>query len=202
MIACELNQNYQYFVQAMNNEKPARMPIYEHHIDAPFIEKATGEELCALLEGTTAEKKLFFNRYIQFWRDHGYDIVSFERGIPLSMPGSGSLRGHVPGVIQNREDFENYPWDKIPDWFFEKNAEHFELLAELMPKDMRAVGGPGFGVFETVEDITGYMNLCYISADDPELYADLFAAVGDVFRRIWTRFASTYASAYCVFRMG
>ena len=198
----KIEPNYQYFVKAMKNETPERMPIYEHHIDAPFMEKATGQELCRLLDGTTAEKKLFFSRYIGFWRDHGYDIVSFERGIPQSMPGSGSLRGHVPGVIRTRADYDNYPWDKIPDWYFEQNGAYFELLAESMPENMRAVGGPGYGVFESVEDITGYMDLCYLSDDDPELYADLFKAVGDVYRKIWQRFAKDYSAAYCVFRMG
>jgi len=198
----KIEPNYQYFVKAMNNETPERMPIYEHHIDVAFIEKATGKALSSLLSGTTEEKKLFFQQYTQYWRDHGYDIVSFERGIPQSFPGSGSLRGHVPGVIRTREDFDSYPWDKIPDWYFEQNGEYFELLSEMMPENMRAVGGPGYGVFETVEDITGYMDLCYLSADDPDLYSDLFSMVGQVYRQIWKRFAETYASAYCVFRMG
>jgi len=198
----KIEPNYEYFVKAMKNQTPDRMPIYEHHIDVPFMEKATGEKLGYLLDGTTDEKNLFFQRYIRFWQDHGYDIVSFERGIPQSMPGSGSLRGHAPGVIQNRNDFDRYPWDRIPDWYFEQNGEYFELLAKQMPENMRAVGGPGYGVFETVEDITGYMNLCYLSEDDPDLYADLFSMVGDVYRRIWKRFADSYASAYCVFRMG
>lgn len=198
----KIEPNYRHFVKAMKNETPDRMPIYEHHIDAPFIEKMTGEELCRLIDGTTEEKKLFFKRYIGFWRDCGYDIVSFERGIPQSMPGSGSLRGHAPGVIRNRDDFERYPWDQIPDWYFEQNGSYFELLAEAMPDNMRAVGGPGYGVFETVEDITGYMDLCYLSDDDPELYSALFTAVGDLYRRIWKRFAKDYSAAYCVFRMG
>lgn len=198
----KIEPDYTHFVKAMYNQTPDRMPIYEHHIDAPFMEKATGQEFCRLLDGTTEEKKLFFQRYIDFWQTHGYDTVSFERGIPQSMPGSGSLRGHVPGVIRNREDFERYPWEQIPDWYFEQNGAYFELLAEAMPENMRAVGGPGYGVFETVEDITGYMDLCYLSDDDPELYDDLFIAVGNLYRTIWKRFAKDYSAAYCVFRIG
>ena len=107
-------------------------------------------------------------------------------------------------MIQSREDFEKYPWNKIPDWFFEQNAVYFELLAEEVAKHagMMAVGGPGYGVFETVQDITGYTNLCYMSYDDEELYEDLFKAVGDVYRTIWSRFVKDYASCYCVCRMG
>ena len=83
-----LEPNYQYFVEAVRNKKPARMPIYDHHIDAPFIEKATHQELVALLDGsTTADKKKFFERYVGYWEQCSYDIVTFERGIPLSFPG-------------------------------------------------------------------------------------------------------------------
>ena len=200
----QLTPNYQYFVEAVRNIKPARMPIYDHHIDADFIEKATQQPLAALLEGSTADKKTFFERYVGFWEKCSYDIVTFERGIPLSFPGSGSLRGHVKGVIQTRKDYENYPWDKIPEWFFEQNALYFELLAEELAKHpgMRAVGGPGYGVFETVQDITGYMDLCYMAADDEELYGDLFKAVGKVYTAIWSRFVKDYADCYCVCRMG
>lgn len=198
----KVEPNYRYFVEAMYNRKPDRMPIYDHHIDVGFLEKATGQEFARLLDGTTEEKREFFKRYIGYWRDHGYDIVTFERGIPLSMPGSGSLRGHVKGVISCREDYDRYPWDEIPDRFFRDNAEYFELLAEAMPDNMRAVGGPGFGVFESVEDITGYTDLCFMSADDPELYEDVFTRVGEIYRKIWKRFIHDFGSPYCVYRMG
>ena len=199
-----IHPNYKYFLEAMANKKPARMPIYDHHLDVPFIEKATGEKLQWLLEGNTQELKLFFKQYVDFWEKCGYDIVTFERGIPLSFPGSGSLRGHIPGVIQSREDFEKYPFDSISDKFFEENGRYFELLSEELKhhEGMMAVGGPGYGIFETVQDITGYMNLCYMSYDDPELYEDLFSKVTEIFCVVWQRFVDNYADAYCVCRMG
>ena len=78
--------NYRYFLEAMANKTPARMPLYEHHIDAGFMEKVLDRPMTALLDGSTAEKKEFFRRYVDFWRDCGYDIVTFERGIPLFLP--------------------------------------------------------------------------------------------------------------------
>jgi hypothetical protein len=35
---------------------------------------------------------------------------------------------------------------------------------------MKCIGGPGNGIFECVQDIVGYTNLCYIAVDDPDLY--------------------------------
>ena len=94
--------NYQFFVEAMQNKKPARMPIYEHHIDPGFIEKVTGDVLIEAEEYIShddlcsyrwefADKKEYFHHFVNFWEACGYDTVSFELGIPLSCPGSGAL---------------------------------------------------------------------------------------------------------------
>lgn len=54
----------------------------------------------------------------------------------------------------------NYPWDKIPDLYFAQHSEFFELFAEeVLKRDgIRAVGGPGYGIFETVQDLVGYQD--------------------------------------------
>jgi len=196
--------NYRFFLDAMANKKPARMPIYEHHIDAGFMEKVLDRPMTALLDGTTAEKKEFFRRYVDFWRDCGYDIVTFERGIPLACPGSGALREHSDPVLRTPEDVDAYPWDKIEDLYFRQNAQYFELFAEEVLKrdNIRAVGGPGYGIFETVQDLVSYMSLCYLIYDEPEMISTVFSRVTDLYVRIWSRFLRDYAAPYCVCRMG
>ena len=196
--------NYRYFLEAMQNKKPERMPIYEHHIDAGFIEKATGRTMTALLEGNTQEKKQFFRHYVDFWQNCGYDIVTFERGIPLACPGSGCLREHAEPVLRTQEDVDAYPWDKIEDWYFEQNAEYFELFAEEVLKrdNIRGVGGPGYGIFETVQDLVSYMELCYLIYDEPEMVESVFSHVTELYVKIWSRFLRDYAAPYCVCRMG
>jgi uroporphyrinogen decarboxylase len=67
---------------------------------------------------------------------------------------------------------------------------------------MKAIGGVGNGVFECVQDVIGYMNLCYIASDDPDLYEVLFKKVGDVSLAIWKRFLELYGDIYCVLRFG
>ena len=58
-------------------------------------------------------------------------------------------------------------------------------MKEVLPPGMKAVGGVGNGIFELVQDLVGYMDLCFLSADDPELYADLFTRVGRMSLTIW-----------------
>ena len=71
-----------------------------------------------------------------------------------------------------------------------------------MPDGMRAIGGVGNGIFECVQDLAGYENLQYIGIDDPELYADLFAKVGETNLTIWKRFMEEFGDVFCVLRFG
>lgn len=196
--------NYRYFVEAMQNKQPARMPIYEHHIDPGFISKAIDKPMLELFSGTPAQQREYFKRFVDFWVDCGYDTVSFEAGIPLSCPGSGCLRNHTAPVLRTQEDVDNYPWEQIPDWFFRDNAPKFEMFAEEVFRhgEIRGVGGPGFGIFETVQDLVDYTELCYLLWDEPEMVADVFRRVTEMYERIWTRFLRDYAEPYCVCRMG
>lgn len=194
--------DYNNLVAAARNIKAARLPLYEHGIDIPIMETIMNKKFVQLISGNRSEKREFFTCYNEFYRSMGYDTVSFERCIGSIMPGNGSLGGHKPGEIKDRADFDRYPWKEIPDLYFNAFTEDFELLRETMPAGMKAVGGPGNGIFECVEEITGFMGLCYIRNDDEELYNDLFDATGKVIEEIWRRFMERFGDIYCVLRFG
>ena len=128
--------------------------------------------------------------------------MSFEQCIGACMPGAGALGNHVDPVIKNRADFEAYPWEEIPTLYFERFSEDFRALQEVMPAGMKTIGGPGNGIFECVQELTGYTGLCYLMADDPALYADLFRKVGQTNQMIWKQFLDRFADLYCVMRFG
>jgi uroporphyrinogen decarboxylase len=132
----------------------------------------------------------------------GYDTISFEVCIGGALIDGGALGCHKKGVIQTRADFERYPFDEIPRLYRERFDDHFRALKEVLPPGMKAVGGVGNGVFELVQDLVGYMDLCFLSADDPELYADLFTRVGRMSLTIWEDFMKRHSDAYCVLRFG
>ncbi|MCL2096932.1 MAG: hypothetical protein FWH10_08525, partial [Oscillospiraceae bacterium] len=67
---------------------------------------------------------------------------------------------------------------------------------------MKLVGGVGNGVFECVQDITGFIDLCYIRNDDPELFGLLFKKAGEMLYNIWDRFLDLYDDMFCVYRFG
>lgn len=194
--------NYKNIVQAARNIKPERMPLYEHIISDEIMEKVMNKKFSQLAYGNTDEKREYIRNYVDFYKYMGYDTVSFERLITSVMPGSGALYGHNEGIIKNRDDYDRYPWYAIADEFFIRYSEFYSLLHEEMPQGMKAVGGPGNGVFECVQDIVGYTNLCYISVDDRKLYCDLFKKVGDVLYKIWVKFLEEFGDIYCVCRFG
>jgi len=198
----EFTPDFSNVVLAARNITPKRTPLYEHGISTSVMEEIMNRKFRDLYHGNKDDKREYFRNHNQFFKLMGYDTVSFERCIGPVMPGSGALGSNKPGVIKNREDFEKYPWEEIPDLYFKAYSEDFELLGETMPPGMKAIGGVGYGVFENVQDLVGYMELCYISYDDPELYKDLFIAVGNVMYRIWEKFLKLYGDTFCVLRFG
>ncbi|WP_246552206.1 uroporphyrinogen decarboxylase family protein [Vallitalea pronyensis] len=194
--------NYKHILHAARNIKPERMPLYEHIISIETMEQITHTSFGPLINGDLADKREFMKHYTGFFKEMGYDTVSMECCIGPIMPGSGALGGHQPGVIKTREDFQRYPWDDIPSLFFKQYSDLFQLLEEEMPEGMKAIGGPGNGVFECVQELVGYTELCYLSVDDPHLYDDIFHAVGHVMYKIWERFLQEFGDTYTVCRFG
>lgn len=194
--------DYRNLVRAALNQPNQRLPLYEHIISENVMEEILGKPFAELYNGNLGERREFFTNYANFFLVMGYDTVSFERTIGSVMPGSGALGGHTPGTIKTRKDFKKYPWGSIPDRYFHTYDSDFELLREVMPPGMKGVGGPGNGVLELVQDVVGFEQLCYICVDDPDLYKDLFATVGDMMEEIWRRFLAQYGDIYAICRFG
>ncbi len=195
--------DYQNIVDAAYNRVPKRLPLYEHIVSYEKIEEILDIPLLPLLQGDENDINEFFYHYCRFFKEHGYDTVSFEAGICGALPGGGALgNSMVDPIIKTREDFDSYPWDNIEDFYFEENTKFFTALRNNMPEGMKAIGGVGNGIFECVQDLVGYENLCYIAADDEDLYADLFKKVGETNLKIWTRFMKEFSDIFCVLRFG
>lgn len=195
--------DYTNFIGAAKNIYQKRIPLYEHGVCLSTMEKITGAPIQGLYEATEPEKiRHYMKGFCNFWKQMGYDTVTWEIGITSVMPGNGALGAHLPGCIKKRSDFEQYPWDTIADRYFQRWSAHYEILREVMPEGMKAVAGPGNGVFECVQDVVGYEHLCMLTIDDPGLYDDLFKAAGDMIFSVWRRFLEQYGDIYAVCRFG
>ena len=73
--------DYQNLLLAARNQPSPRLPLYEHIISPVVMERITNQSFAALLEGDYEDKKEYFRHYCAFFRDMGYDTVSFEQCI-------------------------------------------------------------------------------------------------------------------------
>jgi uroporphyrinogen decarboxylase len=194
--------DYHHMLDVVHNRRPARLPVYEHLINVPFMEDVLGVQFGDLAMGDVKDLRAFFRHYCRFFREMTYDTVSFEVCITAILPDGGAIMGGRPGPIQTRADFERYPWDELPARYWQLATPQFEALADCMPAGMKAVGGVGNGVLEISEDLVGYEYLAYVMADDPELFADLYRKIGDLMTEIWTVFLDRYAEPYAICRFG
>ena len=199
----EFEPDYRNVVACAQNKEVERIPLYEHIVSFDKIGEIIGKDMTSLYQGDDKDIHEFFRLYCKFFKDHGYDIVPFECCINDIMPGGGALGdSRVTPAIQDEDDFKNYPWEEIPEIYFNSYSKYFAALRDELPEGMKAVGGVGNGIFEGVQNLTGYEGLCYISADDEDLYHELFRSVGANNLGIWKRFMEEFGDAYCVLRFG
>jgi uroporphyrinogen decarboxylase len=177
------------------------LPLYEHHIDLPFIEKATGKSIA--IEGNSSRDfEYYYSRIVSFWKEMTYDAIDYEAAVCDLYPGHGAISGGMLGPIQTRDDFNKYPFDEIPGIFWETYTPHLEAIRKVLPPGMKAFGGCGYGIFESAEDLVGYESLAVLQYTDPELFTDLFIRIGDLYVELWSEMTRKYGDIYVFFRMG
>lgn len=194
--------DYRHLQEVLANRRPTRLPLYEHLISPGIMERVLGTRFADGLSGSAADQAAFFREYCRFFRELTYDTVSFEVCITEILPDRGAIMGGRPGPIQTRADFDRYPWRELADRYWAVAEPRLTALAAAMPPGMMAVGGVGNGVFEISEDLVGFEYLCYLEADDPGLFADLYRRIGDLMAAIWERFLACHASSFAVCRFG
>lgn len=194
--------DYRNILKVLYNQRPDYLPLYEHNIDAPFISKCTGEELSLAVCKSQSDLDCYFGKYISFWKKNTYDAFSYEAAICEILPEHGAILGGKLGPIQTRDDFNKYPFEDIPRIFWETYEPRLQSIRRMMPAGMKAYGGCGYGIFETAQDLVGYESLCTMQYLDPELFADLFQKIGELYETLWSRMVDEFDDLFVFYRMG
>jgi len=198
----DFQADYRLMLRVLQNQKPSRLPLYEHIISPRVMEEGLGVRFADLIEGSPADQDEFFRYFCDFFRRMTFDAVSFEVCITEILPDGGAIMGGKRGPIQSRADLERYPWKELPGRFWHRAGPRFDALIHHLPPGMKAVGGVGNGVFEIAQDLVGFEYLCYLLADDPILVSDLFRRIGGLMMRLWKSFLERYAGAFAICRFG
>ncbi len=197
----EFKPDYRNVLQVLYNKKPERLPLYEHHIDVPFISKYLNEEI-TLQGNKPKDYEDYYSKIIHFWKDMTYDAFDYEAAICDIYPDHGAILGGRPGPIQNRDDFNKYPFEEIPEIFWNTYTPHLEALRKVIPPGMKAYGGCGYGIFESSQDLVGFEYLCTMQFLDPELFRDIFQKIGDLYVKLWSELIRKYDDLFVFYRMG
>lgn len=193
--------DFNNILSVLNNQRPERLPLYEHHIETPFIEKYLGKQI-GLQGHNPKDMEAYYSILTSFWKDVTFDAFDYEAAICDIFPDHGAIMGGRPGPIQTREDFNNYPFDDIPKIFWETYTPHLEAIRKVLPPGMKAYGGCGYGIFESSQDLVGYEYLCTMQYLDPDLFRDLFQRIGDLYVELWSEMVRRYDDIFVFYRMG
>jgi uroporphyrinogen decarboxylase len=194
--------DYRHIVDVACNRLPARLPLYEHLTDACHYERVLGREFGPTFDDGDAGKREFYRSCCEAIIQLGYDTISFESCVVRALPNAGALGGGGKGPIQSRADFNRYPWDSLVERFFAFATAEFDAVTSVLPAGMKIVGGVGNGPFEISEDLVGFESLCYMQADDPELFADLYTKIGDLHCELWQIVLERWGEHIAVPRFG
>lgn len=193
--------DYTNLLKVLHNVRPDYLPLYEHHIDCGFIAKVIGKEVSATgKSGSDLEQH--FRDVTGFWKSYTYDAFDYEAPVCDIFPGHGAIMGGKLGPIQSRADFERYPFEQLEADFWQAFTPQLEAIRAVMPAGMKAYGGCGYGIFEAAQDLVGYESLCVMQYLDPDLFADLFVKIGDLYAALWQKMVREYSDIFVFFRMG
>ena len=194
--------DYRHIIDAAMNKEAERLPLYEHGFDPGVVEKIIGEPVLPLLNSTCEDHAEAYRRIARCGIELGYDCIPFERPVCRLVQDGAGLMGHAPAIIETMDEIEAYPWDKKLAEFIEQFEPHYDALRTALPEGMKAVGGIGNGLFETMQDFVPFQELAFLQVDEPEAYEVLWQRVGDLQYVLWKWLLENHRDSFAVCRFG
>ncbi len=189
--------------RAALRQRPERIPLYDHVIDAGIMERIIGKPIGALLGGDSSDRAQGVANMAEFFIAMGYDAMCYECCVGGLLPGGGGLLDeHHESAIQTMADLERYPWQEIPKLYFQQFDANFAALEKSLPAGLGVVGGVGNGILECAQELAGYVGLCLMRYDDPELYTALLDRCARMLEDIWTQFLPRWGHLLTIARIG
>ena len=194
--------NYKHLADAAFNCEAARLPLYEHGFDPGVVEKIINEPVVPLLAGGYRDKVEGYRRIAKAAVQLGYDTLPFEGCIVSIVQGGRGLCGQGEVLIDSMDALEAYPWDEKLKEYVRHFTEYFDAVREALPEGMKVAGGVGSGMFETIQDFVPFQELAFLQVDEPEVYEELWARIGDLEFDIWKWALNNYSDCFAVCRFG
>lgn len=156
--------------------RPGHLPNYEHIASGEFVDAWTGKPFTRLPTSDIEKWRI----YVDFWLDMGFECVPIE--VFLNCPlGDAHTHGGVGFgsearvVIQDRADYDKYPW---PPESTPLDFRLYEMIASLLPPGVKMVAGVCMGPYEWASQMMGTVGMSMLLADDPDLVREVFDRLG------------------------
>lgn len=151
----------------LRDGEPDHVPFYELYADKPIMEAILGQPLDHA-------------GYIRYQLGMGYDYVcsgaafgyKYQRGYSEDTDREFVDNNH--GIIENRNDFDAYPWPEISGGV---EGPILSMQRDL-PQGMKILVSPPAGILENVMWLMGYVPLSYALYEDEQLVYDMFERIG------------------------
>ncbi|MDP6526662.1 MAG: uroporphyrinogen decarboxylase family protein [Kiritimatiellia bacterium] len=162
--------DFEQLLKVLRREVPDRPTLFEFFLNQPLHARLAADTT-GLEPGSPEETVVAF-------RNAGYDYATILAS-DFHFPGGEHSQAKTislndGSVIRDRATFEAYQW---PDPAM-ADFTSLDRAAAVLPAGMKAVCQGPCGVLENVISLVGFDNLCFMLADDPELTAEIFDAVG------------------------
>ncbi len=110
--------------------------------------------------------------------------------------------GLAPAIIETLDDVEAYPWETKLSEYIHRFDSDYAALREALPEGMKAIGGVGTGLLETIQDFVPFQQLAFLPVDEPEAYELLWKKIGDLMVELWSWALANYEDCFAVCRFG
>jgi len=87
----DFQSDYRRIDKVLHNQRPERLPLFEHHINKPFIEKIIGREI-ELFGNKPGDYENYYCQTIGFWKDMTYDSEAAICGLGASLKNRSDYR--------------------------------------------------------------------------------------------------------------
>jgi len=176
----EVAPDFNQLLKVLRREQPDRPVLFEFCIDQHYLRKLVEERGGNWIDPENTPGDLLAN-WINGFTAAGYDFATFPTWVSNFLPfmrddrevlaSRGMAHG---GVITDRASFEAFDWKDDDDGDFSL----IESCRDLLPEGMKLVVFSPGSVLEGMMSLAGYEDLCFMLADEPELFSDLADAVG------------------------
>lgn len=172
--------DFEQLLKVLRREVPDRPVLFEFCVDQKYLRLLLEEGGGKWHDPEETPLQLLEN-WVRGFGAAGYDFATFPTWVSNFLPfmkddrdvlqSRGMAHG---GAISDRESFEAFDWEDDNDGDFSL----IDACRRFLPEGMKLVVFSPGSVLEGMMSLTGYEDLCYLLADEPELVQELADAVG------------------------